>query len=166
MSRALQSGRISEQSICDALMTARGDLFIASAYLHVTPRELDSYMRANEGLQAFLSAIGHVKASAEYDRLSNEQFSDALERLTREYRHDALKVIHELALMDYTDAAGVASAAMAEVKLKAAIQLRGPAQEVSVTSGQSQVLAELDNLYRHAAPRIKSIRAAVQIELD
>jgi hypothetical protein len=149
-----------EQSIVEALMTARGDLFVAAAYLGAKPRELDSYIRASEQLQGFMAAIGHVKANPEYNRLSVEQFADELERLTRSYRLEALNIIHELATMNYD------SAAMADVKLKAAIQLRGAAPEAVTTNTQGNILGELNRIYQEAAPRIKSIRAAVQIEME
>ena len=85
MREALRAGLISEESVTTALMTARGDLFIAASYLGCTGRELDSYIRASEGLQAFSAAIGTVKTSADYKRLSDEQFSDELDRLTKGY---------------------------------------------------------------------------------
>ena len=59
---ALRAGLISEDTVTAALMSARGDLFVASSYLGVTGRELDSYIRASEHLQAFSAAIGTVKA--------------------------------------------------------------------------------------------------------
>lgn len=149
-----------EQGVVEALMTARGDLFVAAAYLNIRPRDLDSYIRSSEQLQGFMAAIGHVKTSAEYNRMSNEQFADELERLTRSYRLDALNVIHQLATMTYD------SAALADVKLKAAIQLRGAAPETVSTASQTNILGELNRIYNETAPRIKSIRAAIQIETE
>ena len=174
MREALRAGLISEESVTAALMTARGDLFIAASYLGCTGRELDSYIRASEGLQAFSAAIGTIKTNADYKRLSDEQFSDELDRLTKGYRLEALSVIHELA----TEATvgddrilpdgqivpgGKMSAAEKEVKLKAAIALRGAPEAKAQVDSQSQVLAELNDLYQQNAPRIKSVRA-VQIE--
>lgn len=164
MSKALRSGTITEQSCSDALMTAKGDLFVAAAYLKVKPRELDSYIRASEDLQAFVAAIGCVKASAEYSKLSTEQFADQMEIKTRSYRLEALDVIHEIATLEDNGPEPL-SAAMMEVKLKAAIQLRGSAPEAPVNNGQSQIMTELNQLYQQASTRIKSIRVA-QIEYD
>lgn len=172
---SLRAGLISENTVTEALSTARGDLFVAASYLGCTGRELDSYIRASEGLQAFTAAIGTVKSTnADYKRLSDEQFTDELERLTKGYRLEALDVIHEIATLPVVGADrmmpdgsvldGVKmSAAELEVKLKAAIALRGAPEAKTATNDQSAVLAELNDLYIQNAPRIKSVRA-VQIE--
>lgn len=154
---ALRDGLISEQTIRDALVQARGDLFVGACYLSVTARELDSYIRSSEDLQAFVGAIETVKRDAGYDKLSADQFADRLEVLTRSYRIEALDIIHDMARMSFD------SAAMAEVKLKAAVQLRGAQTEKVASGDQMAVLSELNELYQLNAPRIKSIRA-VQIE--
>ena len=154
---ALRDGLISQQTIENALTSARGDIFIAACYLGVTTRELDSYIRSSEALQAFASSIDRVKRDPEYDRMSNEQFEDELERLTKAYRVEATEIIHSLATMPFE------TAAMAEVKLKAAVQLRGSNVESSRNDNQMLVLQELNQLYQQSAPRIKSIRVA-QIE--
>ena len=75
------------------------------------------------------------------------------------YRIEALDVIHEMAMMTYD------SAAMAEVKLKAAIALRGAPEAKVGTQDNGAVLAELNAIYQEAAPRIRTVRA-VQIEYD
>ena len=157
---AMREGRISVASVSAALLSARGDLFIAASYLGCSGREIDSYIRSSEELQQFCTAIGTVKASPEYDRLSNEQFADELERLTRSYKLDAVEVIHDIAMLNAGD-----SAAMTEVKLKAAIALRGVPEPKKTTSDHTALLAELDAQYREQAPRIRTVRA-VQIEYE
>jgi len=159
-SKALRAGDITEESIRSALTVCRGDIFSASGYLKIAPRELDRYVRASENLQGFAAAIATVKKSVDYDRISADQFREELDRLTRAYRVEATNVIHELATMPFD------SAAMAEVKLKAAVQLRGSHADAPVNSDQAQVLAELNELYRINAPRIKSIRIAAQIDYE
>jgi hypothetical protein len=57
------------------------------------------------------------------------------------------------------------TAAQQDVRLKAAIQLRGNSVEANVDSGQLTILQELNKQYVETAPRIKSIRA-VQIEYE
>ena len=156
---ALRAGTVTTEAISQALLSARGDLFVAASIMGVTGRELDSYIRASDELQAFAAAIGSVKASADYKRLSDEQFADELERLNKGYRIEALDVIHEMATMTYD------SAAMAEVKLKAAIALRGAPEAKVGTQDNGAVLAELNAIYQEAAPRIRTVRA-VQIEYD
>ena len=156
---ALRAGIVTTEAISEALLGARGDLFVAASILGVTGRELDGYIRSSEELQTFSAAIGSMKASADYKRLSDEQFADELERLTKGYRIEALDVIHEMATMTYD------SAAMAEVKLKAAIALRGAPEVKAGTQDNGAVLAELNAIYQSSAPRIKTVRA-VQIEYD
>ena len=107
-----------------------------------------------------VAAIDCVKRDPDYDRLSNDQFEDQLERLTKAYRVEALGIIHDLATIPMTSEL---TAAMAEVKLKAAVQLLGANVDNSKNGDQMLVLQELNQLYQQSAPRIKSIRVA-QIE--
>ena len=157
-SEALRAGLISEDTIRDALTRCRGDLFAASGYLSVSPRELDRYIRASDTLQGFCASITTVKQDAEYDRMSADQFRKELENVTRANRLEAENIIRELANMEFD------SAAMADVKLKAAIQLRGAHADTPVNSDQALVLAELNKIYQESAPRIKSVRAAIHVE--
>lgn len=145
-------------SIENALTEHRGNLFLSATDLGMTPIQLDSIIRKSEDLQAFVAHIVQVKKDSEYDRMSEEQFNSRLEQLNRAYRVEALTVIHELATMPYGE-----SAAMAEVKLKAAVQLRGKDIDSPQNNGNNSILAELNTLYQQSAPRIKSIRVA-QIE--
>jgi hypothetical protein len=154
---SLRAGTVTTTTISEALLSSRGDLFVAASILGVTGRELDSYIRASDELQNFAAAIGSVKASGDYKRFSDEQFADELERLTKGYRLEALDVIHELATMTYD------SAAMAEVKLKAAVALRGAPEAKVGTQDNGAVLAELNAIYQESAPRIRTVRA-IQIE--
>jgi hypothetical protein len=99
-----------------------------------------------------------IKADPAFESATQQQFADEIRSRTAAYRLDGLEVLHELATRDDD---GVAS--MAEVRLKAAIQLRG-AEDMMPTSSNN-VLAELNALYQQNAPRIRSMRA-VQIEFD
>ncbi len=155
---AFRDGMISMERMTTALMTTRGDLFLAASYLGVTPRELDLYIRANSELQVFTTAIREVKLSPEYDQMSQEQFAAQLTALNMAYRLEATDEIYQMAMMPMPE-----SAAMMDVKLKAALALRGAPEEKRQGSEQAMVMAELNALYQQSAPRIKSIRVA-QIE--
>lgn len=159
MRNALRDGLITEESLTYALIASRGDFFIAAAHLGCTAREIDSYVRSSEHLRAFMVAMGTVKKDPEYEKMSAEQFADELAQRTRGYQVEALDVIHELATMSAD------TAAMAEVKLKAAINLRGTPDAKVAPTQHSNELQELNRLYEEAAPRIRSVRA-VQIEYD
>lgn len=148
---------ITQNSICFALMSGRGDLFLSASYLGVSGRELSNYIKTSDELQAFVAAISQVKNDAGFDKLSAAQFTDRLAVLTREYQVDGLEVVHEMALMPFKNAAE------ADVKLKAAINLRGLPGVVTQSNDQHQVMAELNQIYQQSAPRIKSVRLA-QIE--
>lgn len=158
---AMRSGAITEGSLIEAMLHAKGDIFVASCILGCTARELDAYIRASEDLQGFVAAIATVKKNPEYERMSNEQFSDELDRLTRSYRLEALGIIHEIATMPTTTAAD------RDVKLKAAINLRGSAPDRVADNSTNNVLAELNEMYLQNAQRIKSVRIqTAQIEFE
>lgn len=162
-SEALRNGEITEQGIRDALSLNRGDIFAASGYLACSPTELDRYIRASNDLQAFAAAISVVKQDVQYDRMSSAQFRERLQQITLSYRVEATEIIADLARMPFNSET---SAAMAEIKLKAAVQLRGSHTDAPVNSEQGQVLAELHRLYSESAPRLKSIRIAAQLEFE
>lgn len=156
MRRAMRAGLISEQSIKEALTEAKGDIFLASCALDCTAQELDRYIRRSPALQSFAAAVEQVKLDPAYSRMSAEQFENQLADLTRAYRVEGLQEIHKLATLDYGD-----SAALAKVKLEAAMALRGASGHGGGHSEAENTMAELDALYRQNAPRIKEIRKTV-----
>jgi hypothetical protein len=160
-SESLKEGKVSKDSIKNALTKGRGDLFLSSSYLGVTIRELDRYIRSDIELMAFAGSIEQIKTDDKYDKLSNEQFKKELERKCRDYKIEALDIIYDIATMQPEDGLPL-TAAQQDVRLKAAVQLRGTS-EVTGDSGQQLILQELNKEYLETAPRIKSIRA-VQIE--
>ncbi|WP_198346102.1 hypothetical protein [Burkholderia ubonensis] len=147
---------ISEDSIKTALTEAKGDIFLASSTLDCTAHELDGYIRASAELQQFAAAIEKVKIDPAYSRMSAEQFENELADLTRAYKVVGLEELHGLATMDHKG-----SAAMAKVKLQAAISLRGGEQRVAGDREIEHALSELNQLYHQNAPRIKEIRQTV-----
>lgn len=154
--RALRSGMISEQSIKDALVDAKGDLFLVACALDCTVREVDQYIRRSNELQSFASAVEQVKIDPAYSRLSAEQFDNQVANLLRSFQLDGINEVHKLATMDFGD-----SAALAKVKLEAALALKGGASSRSVNGETENALAELNHLYHQNAPRIKEIRQTV-----
>jgi len=158
MREALRQGLISVETIRNALTQAKGDIFISACYLGCTASELDGYIRSSEELQCFVGAIATVKSDPNYNRMAEDQFREQLDNLTRAYKIEALNVIHDMATMSFD------SAAMAEVKLKAAIQLRGSDVVVANGGGQLAVLNELNQLYQQNSPRIRSIRAEIEFQ--
>lgn len=154
--RARRAGGISEQSIKTALSEAKGDVFLAACALDCTARELDLYIRRSADLQVFASAIEQVKTDPAYSRLSVEQFENQVENLRRSFRVDGLNEVHKLATMEFGD-----SAALAKVKLDAALALSSGPPRAGSASDTEMALVELNQLYHANAPRIKEIRQTV-----
>lgn len=151
---------LSEVTLADALITARGDLFVAAAYMGCSVRALNSYIRQSPSTRALAVAINDAKSNAEFDQMSQEQVVAEVQRRLVEYRVEAVDEIHALATLPMNS-----NAAMMEVKLKAAIALKGSDTPLSVNNEKATILAELNQLYKDSAPRVTSIRA-VQIDFD
>ncbi|WP_124573247.1 MULTISPECIES: hypothetical protein [unclassified Burkholderia] len=152
----MRAGLISEESIKTALTEAKGDIFLAASTLDCTAHELDGYIRASTELQGFAAAIEKIKVDPAYSRMSSEQFEARIADLSRAYKVVGLEELHGLATMDHKD-----SAAMAKVKLQAAIALRGGEQRAVGDREIDLALSELNQLYHQNAPRIKEIRQTV-----
>jgi hypothetical protein len=154
----MRSGLISEHSIKEALTEAKGDLFLAACALDCTAQELDRYIRRSSELQGFAAAVEQVKRDVNYDRMSAEQFENRCADLTRAYRLDGIETLHSLATTSHGD-----SAALAKVRLEAAIALRGGPSQGNGSGEAEATLAELNQLYLQNAPRIKEIRQTVVV---
>lgn len=144
---------LSEAGITLELMRARGDIFVAANFLGVKPRELNSYIRCSTELQLVATAIGSIKVDPEYIRMSDDQFHAQLMERRAAYKVDAEDVIHDLAMMTFD------SAAMADVKLRAAIAMKGTEERKAGDVSQEMVLADLNKLYQESAPRVRQVRA-------
>ena len=149
---------VSEDTVTQALIDARGDLVVASGLLAVPPSKLVQYIRAVPSIAATWQELEAVKSTPEFDGASQRWFESEMRNRLAAYRFEGLEVIHELATMPHGE-----SSSMAEVRLKAAVHLRGAADGMSSDAGN--VLAELNAIYQANAPRMKSIRA-VQIEFE
>jgi hypothetical protein len=100
--------------------------------------------------------LKQIRATPEYERLSQEQVElDIARRLTL-YRSDGLDSLHDLATMPITE-----NSAMAQVKLAAAARLAGGVERDQGGSDVAQTLALLNQAYHENAPRIKSVRERV-----
>lgn len=152
----MRDGLVTEASIRKALTEARGDIFLAASVLDCTAFEVDRYIRASPALQQFAAAIEQVKVDPAWSRMSAEQFENELADLGRAFKVVGLEELHKLATMDHGD-----SAAMAKVKLQAAISLRGGEHHVGGDREVEHALVELNQLYHLNAPRIKEIRQTV-----
>jgi hypothetical protein len=148
----------SEDAVRDVLIANKGDLIISATRLGCRPSMLVSWIRAVPSLTAVWNEMEKVKADPDFDSASQSVFDAEIRRRTAAYKLDGIEVIHQIATTEHGE-----SAAMADVRLKAAVQLRDAGGDI--TQGGSNVLIELNELYRKSAPRIRSMRA-VQIEFE
>lgn len=148
---------IDEDTIATLLTTNKGDLILTAEDLGMVPSKLVRFIRAVPRLAATYAAIDEAMHSDGQESKSAAAISRAIQERTAAYKLDGLAVIHELATTAHRNAAE------AEVRLKAAIELKGKADSGAVAG--NAVLAELNDLYQRSAPRIKTLRA-VQIEFE
>ena len=149
---------LSEEVVCRALTKHRGDLILASESIGKRPSQLVRYIKSVPSVEATYLAIEQVKASGEFNAKAQAAFEQEVRSRAVAYKLDGLEVIHEIAVTPHT------SAAEGDVRLRAAIQLRGIAD--AAPAGTSDVLAELNSIYHQMAPRIKTMRIAAQIEFS
>ena len=144
---------ITEDSIRAALEETRGDLFQVACLHRTTFREIDQFIKRTPALAQTVALIQTIKADDAYKTMSDKQFSDQVAYLSKQYRFEGLQIIHEIATMKAD------SAAMMEVKLRAATQLRGGEHHVGGAGGGLEgILKELADDYEAVAPRISAIR--------
>lgn len=149
---------VSEQLLSQTLVENRGDLMLTAGKLGMRPSKLVDAIKSVPSVAATWQAMERIKADPEFHRITQEQFQQAIAERSALYRLDGLEVIHELAMTDHEGVSG-----LAEVRLKAAIALRGT-QDTQQGSDQV-ILQELNSLYHQSARRIKSLRA-VQIDYE
>ena len=149
---------LSEGFVKEVLVDNRGDLIASARKLGCRPSTLVDWIKSVPSIASTWQEMEKVKADPAFNQATQEQFARTIAERTAMYRLEGLEVLHELATADHD---GVAS--MAEVRLKAAIQLRGSDDHMPVAG--DGVLAELNAMYHQSARRIKSMRVA-QIEFE
>ena len=154
----MSKAALSEETVKLVLLRNKGDLIRSSSEMNVRPSTLVAWIRSVPSVSTLFSEMEALKADSSFEAATQQQFETEIRARLQTYRLDGVEVLHELATRDDE---GVS--AMAEVRLKAAIQLAGASQPQNSMAGN--VLSELNELYRLNAPRIKSMRA-IQIEFD
>ena len=146
---------LSEDGIAQALIEARGDIFVASQLLGmgVTALRVDRAIRVSARLQAVVAGIQDVKGTESYLEATALDFHRAIERRMSLYRIAGLDALHELASMPIDE-----NSAQNQVKLAAAARLVGPAAESQEGGELAETLRELNQLYHESAPKIKIMR--------
>lgn len=145
---------VTEASMKEALIEARGDVFIASQLLGVTAIRLDRAIQVSASLQACLET---VKAST--PGVSLEAIHAGIERRVSMYRVAGLDALHDLATMPID-----VNSAQNQVKLAAAARLAGETASAGGGGELVETLRELNAQYQSEAPRLRVTRERLTIE--
>lgn len=145
---------VTENSIKEALIEARGDIFIASQLLRVTAIRLDRAIQVSPLLQHCIATVKEHGKSG----VSVETIHAAVERRLSLYRVAGLDALHDLATMPID-----VNSAQNQVKLAAAARLAGAVESVG-GSGIEDTLRELNQKYQQEAPRLRIVRERTTIE--
>lgn len=150
---------LNEQNIKRKLLDNKGDLVVTAQALGIKISKLHSSIRCSDVLKATMMTMERVKADPMYEEMSREQFADHLASLSSVYQLEGLNTIHELAMMDHGE-----NASLADVRLKAAMALRGTGS--STNTGNGGILSELNEAYLSMATRVKNLRATATLTVS
>lgn len=137
----------------EALIEARGDIFVASQLLQITAIRLNRAIQVSPTLQAALDATRELGKG-----VSKEAIAEAVESRMGLYRVAGLDALHDLASMPID-----ANSAQNQVKLAAAARLAGTV-EGGDGGGLEATLRELNQQYQNEAPRLRVIREKITVE--
>lgn len=147
---------LTEDRIKDALIEARGDVFIAAELLKVTALRVNRAIQASPVLSA---ALEESRKSRRHAGLTYEEISAAIEQRVSLYRVAGLDALHELATMPIDE-----NSAQNQVKLAAAARLAGSSEGSGGGDDLAQTLRELNKSYQENAPRLRLVRERVTVE--
>ena len=150
---------LNEINVKRKLLENKGDLVSTAMALGIKISKLHSTIRCTPGLRAVMTTMERVKADPTYEDMSREQFADELASMSTAYQLEGLKTIYDLATMDHGD-----NASLADVRLKAAIQLRGVG--TAGNTGNGGILSELNDAYVQMATRVKNLRATATLTVS
>jgi len=145
---------ITEESIRDALIESRGDIFIASQLLRVTAVRLDRAIQVSPLLRECIATVKEHAGSG----VTDESIRAALDRRLSFYRVVGLDALHDLATMPIDE-----NSAQNQVKLAAAARLAGSVESGGGSEAEG-ILRELNQSYQQNAPRLRVIREKTTIE--
>ena len=146
---------VTEGGMKDALIEARGDIFIASQLLGITAIRLNRAIKISPLLQATLDTT-----TTAHKGLSREALNEAVEERLVLYRVAGLDALHELATMPLDD-----NSAQNQVKLAAAARLAGSPEAGAGGGEVGEALRALNQLYHEQAPRLRVVRERLTVEV-
>jgi len=145
---------LSEDNMKQALIEARGDIFVASQILGITALRLSRAIQVSPVLQATLEETSRGAVD-----LPVEAISRAVEARIALYRVTGLDALHDLAAMPVSD-----NSAQNQVKLGAAARLAG-STETHAGGEIEETLRALNESYHQNAPRIRIVRERLTMEV-
>lgn len=143
---------VNESRVKQLLTETQGDLYLCAQGLGITLQRMDHMIRFNPTLAGVFVEIQKIKADPEYTRQSHAWFVERLQAAGVMYRIVGFEVLHEIATMTAD------TAAMMEVKRKAAASLKG--EELILRDGADvdREMQALREEYEVDAPRIRESR--------
>lgn len=147
-------GKLTEQAAKEALVDARGDLFIASQLLGITAIRLNRAIAVSPVLQSALDVSKMIVPGVPLETIHK-----AIEERVALYRVSGLDALHDLATMPID-----VNSAQNQVKLAAAARLAGTVEGQEGGSDLAETLRELQRQYDETAPRLRVTRERVTIE--
>lgn len=147
---------LTESGIKDALIEARGDIFVASQLLSVTALRINRAIQVSAVLQTTVDAIKDSSQGVSDDYLQKE-----IGRRLTLYRVVGLDALHDLAAMPINE-----NSAQNQVKLAAAARLAGSHEAGGGVSEQDSILRALNEEYASQSKRIRVTRERVTVEME
>lgn len=138
-----------------ALIEARGDIFIASQLLGVTPIRLTRAIQVCQHLQVAMDESRKAVSG-----VTREAIEDAISTRVSLYRVVGLDALHDLATMPID-----VNSAQNQVKLAAAARLVGETSHGQAGGEMAEAFRELNLAYQEGSKRIRVVRQTlVEIE--
>lgn len=153
---------VTEDSMRDALIEARGDIFVASQLLGITAIRFDRAIQVSAKLQAAVAEIREEHRDPKNSKgLADEEIRHAIDRRLHLYRVAGLDALHDLATMPLDD-----NSAQNQVKLAAAARLAGSTEGAGGGGEIGEALRSLNDSYQQHAPRLRVIRERMTVEIS
>ena len=145
-----------EASAKDALIEARGDIFVASQLLGITAIRLNRSIQISTVLRSTLDTLQAVGKG-----VTDLELHRAIEDRVALYKVSGLDALHDLATMPIDE-----NSAQNQVKLAAAARLAGGLEPGGFGGEMAETLRELQSLYQQIAPRLRVIRERTTVEIS
>ncbi len=140
-----------EDEAKNALVEARGDIFVAAQMLGVTALRLTRAIQVSTVLQA---AIDEINSTPANKGLTDTQIHQAIDQRLGVYRVAGLDALHDLATMEIDKE----NSANNQVKLAAAARLAGADVGGASSGDMGEIFRELRQEYETHAPRLRVVR--------